>query len=53
MTDQPGNIGPPTAIPQKQNRALLLIGALKLMEGLLVLAMAIGVLELLHRDVAR
>ena len=52
MTNQPASIEPPTAIPRKQNRALLLIGALRLLEGLLVLAMAIGALKLLHRDVA-
>jgi uncharacterized membrane protein (DUF2068 family) len=52
MTNQPASIEPSTSIPREQNRALVLIGALRLVEGLLVLAMAIGVLKLLHHDVA-
>ncbi len=52
MADQPASHEPATAIPQKDNRVLRLIGSLRLLEGLLVLAMAIGALRLLHHDVA-
>jgi uncharacterized membrane protein (DUF2068 family) len=37
---------------QKPNRVLWLIAVLKLLEGLLILVVAVGVLKLLHRDVA-
>jgi hypothetical protein len=42
----------PVSKPQKKDRVLRLIGSLRLLEGLLVLAMAIGALKLLHHDVA-
>src|SRR5580704_6634557 len=48
MTNQPVSIEPRATIRRKQGRGLLLIGALRLLEGLLVLAMAIGALKLLH-----
>ena len=52
MIPQPANFEPTSATPQRQNRVLPVIGALRLLEGLLVLSMAIGILKLLHRDVA-
>jgi uncharacterized membrane protein (DUF2068 family) len=52
MTNQPSSHESTTAASQKNNRVLRLIGSLRLLEGLLVLAMAIGALKLLHHDVA-
>jgi uncharacterized membrane protein (DUF2068 family) len=52
MTDRPVSVDPPASIPREHNRVLPLIGAFRLLEGFLVLAMAIGVLRLLHHDVA-
>jgi uncharacterized membrane protein (DUF2068 family) len=52
MTDQPAIHEQPGAVPQEKDRVLRLIGALRLLEGLLVLAMAVGALKLLHHDLA-
>jgi uncharacterized membrane protein (DUF2068 family) len=52
MTNESANHEEPTAAPQKEDRVLRLIGSLRLLEGLLVLAVAIGALKLLHHDVA-
>ncbi len=41
------------AAKAKKNRLLELIGALRLAEGMLVLTVAIGVLRLVHHDVAQ
>jgi uncharacterized membrane protein (DUF2068 family) len=52
MIEQPPNRAPETPAPRKNGRVLRLIALLKLVEALVILAMAFGVLKLLHHDVA-
>ncbi len=52
MTDTTDGTPSPHAPAPKKNCLLELIGALRLVEGMLVLAVAIGVLRLVHHDVA-
>ena len=52
MNQQPLSLAPQMAASEKNDRVLRLIALLKLLEGLLILGMAVGVLKLLHHDVA-
>jgi uncharacterized membrane protein (DUF2068 family) len=52
MADNPVNHETPGVSAARKNRVLVLIGALRLLEGMLVLIVAVGVLKLLHKDVA-
>ena len=40
-----------TSSPQHRSTVLILIGVLKIGEGLLLMMLAVGVIRLLHRDV--
>jgi uncharacterized membrane protein (DUF2068 family) len=52
MSQQPPSPAPETAAPENSDRVLRLIGLSKLLEGFLILSLAVGVLKLLHHDVA-
>ncbi len=52
MNQQLLSLAPQNAVSEKNDRVLRLIALLKLLEGLLILGMAVGVLKLLHHDVA-
>jgi uncharacterized membrane protein (DUF2068 family) len=48
VNDRPPSGSPPL----RSNTTLAIIGALKLLKGLLLVAVGVGALELLHRDIA-
>jgi uncharacterized membrane protein (DUF2068 family) len=52
MSQQLMSLAPQTVVSEKNDRILRLIALLKLLEGFLILGMAVGVLKLLHHDVA-
>lgn len=52
MSEQSLSLAPQIASSEKNDRVLRLIALLKLLEGVLILGMAVGVLNLLHHDVA-
>jgi uncharacterized membrane protein (DUF2068 family) len=52
MSQEPPSVPQQSGSAQKPDRVLRLIALFKLLEGTLILCMAVGVLKLLHHDVA-